>query len=196
MLWVMALEANGVRPESGEILVTGAAGGVGSIAVALLAQLGYQITALSGRPETADYLKGLGASNVIGRDEVTGSKRPLDSERWAGAVDVVGGEVLAGLLKGMAYGSTVAACGLAGSHELPTTVFPFILRGVSLVGIDSVMCPYEKRLEAWKRLGELLPKELLESAAGSTISLDEVPATCADLVAGKVRGRVVVGTES
>ncbi len=192
MLCVNALLDHGVLPESGEVVVTGANGGVGSYAVAILAAMGYRVVAATHRPDTADYLTGLGAESVLDAAELTASKRPMDSERWAGAVDVVGGEIMAGVIKGMAYGSTIAACGLAQSHELHTTVFPFILRGVTLAGVDSVMCPYEKRVVAWKRLAEVLPADQMAKAASRTISLAEVPDYCAQMVAGKIQGRVIV----
>ena len=163
MLCVLALEERGLTPAAAagrEVAVTGAAGGVGSIAVAVLARLGYEVTAVSGRPETYDYLRELGAGKVIGRQDLPlGSTKPLESQRWAAAVDVVGGEVLAALLTQVAYGGSVAACGLTGGSGLATTVFPFILRGVSLLGVDSVMCPQARRQTAWTRLAHDLPPD-------------------------------------
>ncbi len=152
MLAVMALERAGLEPSRGPVIVTGAAGGVGSVAIALLAKLGYRVIASTGRPEDAGYLKGLGAAEVIERKELTGPPRPLGKERWAGGIDVVGSTTLANVLSMTRYGGAVAACGLAGGMDLPTTVAPFILRGVSLLGIDSVMCPLPIRQEAWRRL--------------------------------------------
>jgi acrylyl-CoA reductase (NADPH) len=174
------------------VVVTGAAGGVGSTAVALLASRGYPVTASTGRAELHDYLRSLGASQVVGREEISGpTDRPLLSERWAGAVDTVGGETLAGLLRSMAYGSSVAACGLAGGSALSTTVMPFILRGVNLLGIDSVMCPRERRLQVWDRLvRELRPDRLDEMT--QMIPLGEVEAWARQILQGGVRGRVVV----
>jgi acrylyl-CoA reductase (NADPH) len=192
MLCVNALVDHGVTPESGEVLVTGAAGGVGSFAVAILARMGYKVVAASHRDDTHDYLLELGAAEVIDSATLTESKRPMDSERWAGAIDVVGGAVMAGVLKGMAYGSTLAACGLAGGHGLDTTVFPFILRGVTLAGVDSVMCPYDKRVAAWQRIAEVLPAELMAKAASTNISLAEVPALCQQMMQGQVKGRAIV----
>ena len=152
MLSVMALEHAGLEPKRGPVIVTGAAGGVGSVAIALLAKLGYAVAASTGRPEEADYLKGLGATEIIERKELTGPPRPLGKERWAGGIDAVGSTTLANVLSMTRYGGAVAACGLAGGMDLPTSVAPFILRGVSLLGIDSVMCPLPLRQEAWQRL--------------------------------------------
>ncbi|GAB6931650.1 acrylyl-CoA reductase (NADPH) [Calditerricola satsumensis] len=192
MLCVMALEEHGVVPGEREVVVTGAAGGVGSIAVALLAQLGYRVVASTGRPELHDYLRFLGAQRILDRRVLaTPSGKALDSEQWAGAVDTVGGETLAGLLRSVAYGGSVAACGLAGGSELTTTVFPFILRGVNLLGIDSVYCPRERREQAWQRLARDLPLDKLE-AMTHVVSLEEAVAVGRDILQGKVRGRVVV----
>lgn len=192
MLCVLALERMGVTPGDKEVLVTGAAGGVGSVAVALLDRLGYTVAASTGRAELGDYLQSLGATTIIGRAELAEpSKRPLDAERWAGVVDSVGGETLASALRGTCYGGAVAACGLAGGGHLPTTVYPFILRGVSLVGVDSVMCPKPKRLEAWKRLASDLPIEKLE-AMTTVEPLSKVPELAAEILKGQVRGRVVI----
>lgn len=192
MLCVMALESHGVRPDDGEVLVTGASGGVGGFATAILAHLGYRVVASTGRAENSDYLRSLGAASVVGREEVLGDlKRPLQSQRWSGAVDTVGGTTLAQTLAAVRYGGSVAACGLAGSSDLPTTVFPFILRKVSLLGVDSVECPQPTRDEAWRRLGEIVPKTPASMIA-HTAGLDEVPALARDLLEGKIRGRVVV----
>ena len=191
MLCVMALEKHGVRPGDGEVLVTGASGGVGGIAVAILGKLGYHVVALTGRPQEADYLMQLGASDILDRAELSGQGKPLVKERWAGVIDVVGGQVLANILAGVRYGGTVAACGLAGGAELNTTVMPFILRGVTLTGVDSVMCPRKERMIAWSRLAQDLDQSKLESVAAE-ISLDDVIATSEQLIAGQVRGRVIV----
>ncbi|OOY49772.1 oxidoreductase [Solemya velum gill symbiont] len=191
MLCVMTLEEAGVKPDSGKVLVTGAAGGVGSIAVLLLSQLGYQVTAVTGRPDTHEYLRLLGASDFISREEMAAAARPLETQKWAGAVDVVGGDMLARVLAEMDYNGAVAACGLAGDFKLSTTVMPFILRNVSLRGVDSGMCPPERRTVAWERLASELPEEAY-SNIGKIISLEEVVSAGADIVAGKVKGRVLV----
>jgi len=191
MLCVLGLERNGVTPEQGEILVTGAAGGVGSVAISILAKLGYTVVASTGRPEQADYLKGLGAAATIDRNELSEKGRPLGKERWAGAVDAVGSHTLANVCAGLKYGGTVAACGLAGGFDLPATVMPFILRGVTLAGIDSVYRPKADRIEAWDRLGTDLDFGHIE-AIMSEIPLSGAIAAAADQMAGKVRGRVVV----
>lgn len=192
MLCVLALERHGVAPGSGDVLVTGAAGGVGSVAVALLAALGHRVVASTGRPEEARYLTSLGAADVIERAELAEPpKRPMLAERWAGAVDAVGGATLANVIASTRYGGTVAACGLAGGTDLPTTVYPFILRGVTLAGIDSVMAPQAARREAWDRLARDLDLDKLASMT-TRIGLAEVPATASAILAGKVRGRVVV----
>jgi acrylyl-CoA reductase (NADPH) len=191
MLAVMALERFGVTPAHGPIVVTGAAGGVGSVAVALLAKLGYAVTASTGRPDEAAYLKGLGAAEVIDRKELAGPPRPLAKERWAGGIDSVGSTTLANVLSMTRYAGTVAACGLAGGMDLPTTVAPFILRGVSLAGIDSVMCPLELRQQAWNRLETDLQKAKIE-AITSEIGLPEVVEAAKRIVEGRVRGRIVV----
>ncbi len=191
MLCVMALEAHVVTPESGEVVVTGATGGVGSVATALLGKLGYKVAAVTGRPEEEAYLKSLGASSIVPREDVSGKPRPLNKERWAGAVDVVGGEVLANVLSMMTYRGTVAACGLAGSMNLPTSVAPFILRGVTLAGVDSVMCPIADRVEAWRRLAADLDMEKL-AAMETEVALEDVIATAPKFLDGKVRGRIVV----
>ncbi|MGE0849065.1 MAG: MDR family oxidoreductase [Hyphomicrobiaceae bacterium] len=191
MLCVLALERHGVVPASGPVLVTGAAGGVGSVAVALLGRLGYQVVAATGRPGEADYLKGLGAGEIIDRAELAKPARPLNKERWAGAVDVVGSHTLANAVSMTKYGGTVAACGLAGGMDLATSVAPFILRGVTLAGIDSVMAPKPQRLEAWSRLAHDLDKAKL-AAMTVTRPASDVVALAPDILAGKVRGRVVL----
>jgi acrylyl-CoA reductase (NADPH) len=191
MLSVMALERAGLRPERGSIVVTGAAGGVGSVAVALLAKLGYTVIASTGRPEEASYLTGLGASEVIERKELSGPVRPLAKERWAGGIDAVGSTTLANVLSMTRYGGAVAACGLAGGMDLPTSVAPFILRGVSLLGIDSVMCPLPLRQEAWRRLETDLDRSKI-AAMVSEIRLEDVIAAGRRIVEGQVRGRIVV----
>ena len=191
MLCVMALEAHGLMPASGEVVVTGASGGVGSVAVALLAARGYRVAAVTGRMAEAGYLTGLGATSVLDRAELTGTPRALGKERWAGAVDVAGGVVLANVLSMMAYRGVVAACGLAGGRDLPTTVTPFILRGVTLAGVDSVMCPRPDRLTAWQRLANELDMSKLEAMV-TEVPLAEVPAVAPRFLDGQVRGRIVV----
>ena len=189
---VIALERQGMKPGAGEVLVTGASGGVGSVAIAILDKLGYDVAASTGKADQADYLKSLGAKTIIDRKELAEApKRPLGSERWAGAIDSVGSATLANVLTGMRYGSSVAACGLAGGNDLPTTVLPFILRGVNLLGIDSVMCPMPLRLEIWRRLAHDLPTDKL-AAATETIPLGEVMAAGTRILRGAVRGRLVV----
>jgi acrylyl-CoA reductase (NADPH) len=191
MLCVMALERGGIAPARGGVLVTGAAGGVGSVAIALLAKLGYHVIASTGRPSEADYLKRLGAAELIERAELTGTPRALGKERWAGAIDAVGSTTLANVLSMTRYGGVVAACGLAGGMDLPTTVAPFILRGVSLIGIDSVMCPLPLRQEAWRRLETDLDRGKIASMA-SEIGLSDVIDAGPRILAGGVRGRIVV----
>lgn len=191
MLSVMALEKQGITTEQGEILVTGANGGVGSYAIALLARLGYRVVASTGRSEEAGYLHELGAAEVIDRTTLSEPGRPLGKERWAGAIDSVGSHTLANVLASTRYSGSVAACGLAQGMDLPASVAPFILRGVTLVGIDSVMRHREDRLEAWRRLGELLAPEQLD-AITRTIALDEAIKAADDLLTGRIRGRVVV----
>ncbi|MGI8470616.1 acrylyl-CoA reductase (NADPH) [Pectobacterium brasiliense] len=191
MLCVMALEDGGITPESGDIIVTGASGGVGSTAVTLLAELGYQVTAVSGRADNTDYLKKLGAKQVLDRSEFSGSPRPLEKQRWAGAVDTVGDNVLATLLAQMDYNATVAACGLAGGVALPTTVMPFILRNVRLQGVDSVMAPLARRQQAWERLATILPESFYQQVT-QEIGLEDVPAVAAALLENKVTGRTLV----
>lgn len=191
MLCVLALEEGGVAPGRGEILVTGAAGGVGSVAVALLAKLGHEVVASTGRPETHDYLKGLGAKSFLHRSSLVEKGPPLQKERWAGAIDSVAGQTLATVISQMAYGGTVAACGLAGGNDLPSAIFPFILRGVRLQGIDSVMAPLARREQAWQRLArDLDPGKL---AAMTTIEpMSKLPDLSRQILAGQVRGRVVI----
>jgi len=191
MLAVMALERAGVAPARGAVVVTGAAGGVGSVAIALLAKLGYTVIASTGRPAEAGYLKGLGATEVIERKELTGPVRPLSKERWAGGIDAVGSTTLANVLSMTRYGGAVAACGLAGGMDLPTSVAPFILRGVSLIGSDSVMCPLTMRQQAWGRLETDLDQAKI-AAMTAEIGLGEVIDAGARVVAGEVRGRIVV----
>jgi len=191
MLAVMALERAGITPARGPAIVTGAAGGVGSVAVALLAKLGYAVAASTGRPEEAAYLKGLGAGEIIDRSELTGPARPLAKERWAGGIDAVGSTTLANVLSMTRYGGAVAACGLAGGMDLPTTVAPFILRGVSLIGIDSVMCPLPHREAAWRRLEADLDRKKI-AAMVNEIGLEDVIVAGRRIVEGKVRGRIVV----
>jgi acrylyl-CoA reductase (NADPH) len=191
MLAVMALERAGIDPSRGPVIVTGAAGGVGSVAVALLAKLGYAVAASTGRPEESAYLKELGASEIVNRSELTGAVRPLAKERWAAGIDVVGSTTLANVLSMTRYGGAVAACGLAGGMDLPSSVAPFILRGVSLLGIDSVMCPFPLRQEAWRRLETDLDRAKI-AAMVNEIGLDEVIAAGRRIVEGKVRGRIVV----
>lgn len=191
MLCVMALERHGLTPASGDILVTGAAGGVGSVALLLLSRLGYRVTAVTGRMGEADFLRGLGAAEVIDRQPFGEKAKPLARELWAGAVDVAGGNTLANVLSQIRYGGAVAACGLAESMNLPTSVAPFILRGVTLYGIDSVMAPLGVRQQAWQRLVQDLDLAKLESLTRE-IGLDEVPATAEAILAGQVRGRTVV----
>ncbi|MEX2614886.1 MAG: MDR family oxidoreductase [Alphaproteobacteria bacterium] len=192
MLCVDALENHGLKPGDGEVLVTGAAGGVGSVAVAILAQRGHAVAASTGRAAQHGFLRGLGASAIVDRAELSEpSKRPLEGERWCGAVDTVGGTVLARLLAQISYGGSVAACGLAGGANLETTVLPFLLRGVNLLGIDSVMQPYDNRVRIWRRLVEDLPMEKLD-ALTAEIPLAEVPKAAGDILKGQVRGRLVV----
>ena len=191
MLAVMALERQGVAPRHGPVIVTGAAGGVGSVAVTLLAKLGFTVVASTGRPAEADYLKSLGAREIIERKELAGASKPLGPERWAGGIDTVGSATLASVLSMTRYGGAIAACGLAGGMDLPATVAPFILRGVSLIGIDSVMCPLERRREAWKRLASDIDAGKLAMMT-SEIDLAGVMDAGRRIVEGGVRGRIVV----
>ncbi|HEY8698148.1 MAG TPA: MDR family oxidoreductase [Rhizomicrobium sp.] len=195
MLCVLALEDAGVGPAKGPVLVTGAAGGVGSVAVAVLAKLGYQVIASTGRSEEAAYLKHLGAVEIIPRSELSGDPKPLAKERWAGAVDSVGSKTLANVLASTKYGGAVAACGLAQGMDLPASVAPFILRGVSLLGIESVYMPKPRRLVAWQRLARDLDKEKLTQMT-KTIGLKDVFQAGEDILAGRVRGRLVVDLHS
>jgi acrylyl-CoA reductase (NADPH) len=195
MLAVMALESQGLTPAKGEVLVTGAAGGVGSVATAILAHLGYQVASVTGRPETADYLKSLGATRIVAREELAETvKRPLEAEVWAGCIDAVGGAMLARILGQMKYGASVAAVGLAGGANLPATVIPFLLRGVNLLGIDSVMQPYDNRVKAWARIAKDLPLDKLEAMITSA-TLSDLPALGAAILKGQVQGRVVVDVQ-
>ena len=191
MLCVMALEEGGITPDKGPVVVTGAAGGVGSVAVAILNKLGYDVAAVTGRESTHDYLRGLGAKELLSREEMAAAPRPLEKQRWAGAIDTVGDTMLARVIAETDYRGTVAACGLAGGYKLPTTVMPFILRGVRLQGVDSVMCPVDIRTQAWNRLLTDLPEGALGEIA-SVVGLAELPQAAADIVAGKVRGRTLV----
>jgi len=194
MLSVMALEEAKVKP-GGRVIVTGAAGGVGSVSIKLLAQRGYHVTALTGRSEQHDFLRSLGAHDFVSRDEYQATGKPLQSERWDGAVDTVGGTLLANVLASTAYGGTVAACGLAASMELPTTVAPFILRGVSLIGIDSVNCPRERRIAAWERLAHDIQAHDL-AALSTEVSLEDVVTLGDRILSGQVRGRTLVNVTS
>jgi acrylyl-CoA reductase (NADPH) len=191
MLCVMTLEEAGVTPDRGSILVTGASGGVGSIAVAILAKLGYQVTAVSGKDDAGEFLRQLGASEILTRDEMSQAARPLEGQRWAGAVDTVGSTTLARVLAETSYGGCVAACGLAGGADLPTTVMPFILRNVSLRGVDSVSCPIERRKGAWQRLVTDLPEAAL-GEIGQLASLEQLPELADKIVRGGIRGRIIV----
>ena len=192
MLAVMALEDHGLNPDQGPVLVTGAAGGVGSVATAILANLGYEVAAVTGRPETEDYLRGLGATLIVPREDINETvKRPLERETWAGCVDAVGGDMLARILGQMKYGGSVSAVGLAGGAGLPATVIPFLLRGVNLLGIDSVMQPYDNRLRAWERIAKDLPMDKLEAMIHPA-TLGDLPALGKDILKGQVKGRVVV----
>src|SRR6056300_460823 len=192
MLAVMALQDHGMQPDQGRVLVTGAAGGVGSVATAILSHLGFEVAAVTGRPDTADYLTSLGATQIVARDEINETvKRPLETENWAGCVDAVGGPMLARVLGQMKYGASVAAVGLAGGANLPATVIPFLLRGVNLLGIDSVMQPYDNRLRAWSRIATDLPMDKLEAMIHPA-TLSDLPALGKDILKGQVKGRVVV----
>jgi acrylyl-CoA reductase (NADPH) len=191
MLALMALEDQGVKPGAGPVVVTGAAGGVGSVALALLARNGFEAVASTGRTEESDYLKSLGATAVIDRSELSGPPKPLAKSRWAGAIDSVGSTTLANVLSQMNYGGVVAACGLAQGMDLPGSVAPFILRGVKLIAIDSVNCPKPRREEAWRRLTAELDRGKLD-AMTRHVKLGDVPEVAAEIIAGKVRGRVVV----
>ncbi|MEO8538720.1 MAG: acryloyl-CoA reductase [bacterium] len=190
---VEALEHSGLRPDQGTVIVTGSTGGVGSTAVNMLAQLGYTVAGSTGKASEHDFLRSLGATEILSREDVSAeSNRPMETERWAGAVDPVGGPTTAYLLRTMKYGASVAVSGLTGGNAVATTVFPFILRGVNLLGIDSVQCPMDKRIQVWSRMGkDLKPRNLLDSIAVET-DLDGVAAVCADILNGKVKGRTLV----
>lgn len=191
MLCIMALEEGGVTPDKGTIVVTGAAGGVGSVAVSILSKLGYKVAAVTGRESTHEYLRALGADELLSREEMEKPAEPMEGPRWAGAIDTVGSTMLARVLAETDYRGVVTACGLAGGLELPSTVMPFILRNVRLQGIDSVMCPVEVRTEAWNRLLTDLPKEALGDIT-NVIGLSEIPQAAVDILQGKVRGRTLV----
>ncbi len=192
MLAVIALERHGLKPDAGDVLVTGATGGVGSVALALLSQLGYRVVASTGRPEQRDYLTELGAADLIDRATLAAKpSRPLDAERWAGAVDAVGGTTLATILTQLKYRAGVAACGLAGGSDLPATVIPFLLRGVNLLGINSVMCPRDERSEAWQRVVRDLPIDKLGRMT-ETVPLSALPGLAPKILRGEIRGRIVV----
>ena len=192
MLAIVALEDHGLKPDQGEVLVTGAAGGVGSIATAILGNIGYQVAAVTGRPQAADYLKSLGAGRIVARGEIDSvSKRPLESETWAGCVDAVGGAMLARVIGQLKYGASVAAVGLAGGAALPTSVIPFLLRGVNLLGIDSVMQPFQRRVRAWQRIATDLPLNKLDAMIQQA-NLAVVPSLGKQILAGQVKGRIVV----
>lgn len=196
MLSVMALEKQGITPSSGEILVTGATGGVGSVAVSLLSSLGYDVVASTGKSAEIDYLHKLGAKNIISRDELNTKGRALNKERWAGAIDCVGSHTLANVCAATKYGGVVAACGLAQGMDFPTTVAPFILRGVMLAGVDSVMCPKPTRQDAWDRLAKELDFNMLNMISSETISLADSIEFAEKLLAGQIRGRVIVDVNS
>jgi acrylyl-CoA reductase (NADPH) len=192
MLAVIALERHGLTPGAGDVLVTGAAGGVGSVAVALLSRLGHRVVASTGRPEQREYLTELGAADLVDRGAfAVKPSRPLDAERWTGAIDAVGGTTLATILTQLKYRASVAACGLAGGSDLPATVIPFLLRGVNLLGIDSVMCPRDDRIEAWQRLVRDLPLDKLDRMT-ETVPLSALPRLAPKILAGATRGRIVV----
>jgi len=192
MLCVMALQRNGLTPDSGDILVTGAAGGVGSVAVALLSSLGFRVLASTGRPQEEDYLKKLGAAEIVDRSTLSEPGKPLGKERWAGAIDSVGSHTLANVCAGTRYRGVVAACGLAQGMDFPGSVAPFILRGITLAGIDSVHCPLDERQQAWNRLGKELDPAKLALIGSKTVGLNEVIPLAGQILAGKVRGRIVV----
>jgi acrylyl-CoA reductase (NADPH) len=196
MLATIALERHGLSPAGGDVLVTGAAGGVGGVAVSLLSALGYRVTVSTGRAELRDYLERLGAADIVERAALAEKPaRPLDRERWAGAIDAVGGNTLATILTQLKYGASAAACGLAGGSDLPASVIPFLLRGVNLLGIDSVMCPKDERTLAWQRLSHDLPKDRLDGMT-EIVGLAAVPAQAARILRGEVRGRIVIDLAS
>lgn len=192
MLAILALEAHGLKPGQGPVLVTGAAGGVGSAAVAMLAQLGHEVAAVTGRPETEGYLRGLGAARIVARDEINETvKRPLEAETWSGCIDAVGGAMLARVLGQLKYGASAAAVGLAGGSGLPASVVPFLLRGVNLLGIDSVMQPFAKRQAAWARVATDMPMDKLEAMI-TMATLDDLPRLGREILAGQIKGRIVI----
>ncbi len=195
MLCVLALEGAGVVPDDGEVVVTGAGGGVGNVAVAVLAQLGHGVAASTGRSETHDQLRSLGAASIVDRADLASAGRPLDKERWLGGIDTVGSQTLASVLAQTRYRGAVAACGLAGGTDLPTTVLPFILRNVALLGVDSVSCPTEVRAEAWRRLGTDLPTKLLDSMT-TVEPMSSIPGLAEKILAGQTQGRVVIDTNA
>lgn len=191
-LAVNALEDHGLSSDQGEVLVTGAAGGVGSVATAMLSNLGYEVAAVTGRPEAADYLQSLGATRIVARQEMeAATRKPLESETWAGCIDAVGGEMLARILGQMKYGASIAAVGLAGGAAVPASVIPFLLRGINLLGIDSVLQPYDQRVKAWQRIASVLPLEKLDAMI-QPASLTDVPDLAARILKGQITGRVVV----
>ncbi len=192
MLCIMALEEHGLAPDKGDVVVTGATGGVGGMAVALLDRLGYRVVAATGKADAADYLRTLGASDVLDRAELAAPGGPMGSARWAGAVDTVGGQVLAGVIRTLKSDASVAACGNAGGFDLPTSVLPFILRGVNLLGINSLPTPIERRRVAWARLAKLLPAESLDRMTARVAPLADLPTLADEILQGRVRGRVVV----
>jgi len=192
MLAILALEAHGLKPGQGPVLVTGAAGGVGSAAVAMLARLGHEVAAVTGRPETESYLRGLGATRIVAREEINATvKRPLEAETWAGCIDAVGGAMLARVLGQMKYGCSVAAVGLAGGSGLPASVVPFLLRGVNLLGIDSVMQPFANRQAAWARVATDMPMDKLEAMI-TMATLEDLPRLGREILAGQIKGRTVI----
>lgn len=192
MLAILALEDHGLKPGTGPVLVTGAAGGVGSVAVALLAAAGYEVAAVTGRPETESYLRDLGATQIVPREAINETvKRPLESETWAGCIDAVGGPMMARILGQLKYGGSIASVGLAGGANLPASVVPFLLRGVNILGIDSVLQPYARRIAAWERIASDMPKDKLEAMI-SLHGLAALPQLGRDILAGKVKGRVVI----
>ena len=191
MLSIIELENSGIRNSSGDIVVTGAAGGVGSLSIMLLSKLGYSVTAVTGRMELEKYLKDLGATNIMSRDDLLAMSRPLNSGKWAGAIDTVGSTLLANILSAINYGGSVACCGNASGNDLPTTVLPFILRKIQLIGIDSVYCPINLRNDAWQRLGDLIAPEEFENITNE-VSLNEIEKPAKLILEGKVQGRTVV----
>lgn len=192
MLAILALEDHGLKPGTGPVLVTGAAGGVGSVAVALLATAGYEVAAVTGRPETETYLRDLGATQIVARETINETvKRPLESETWAGCIDAVGGPMMARVLGQLKYGGSIASVGLAGGANLPASIVPFLLRGVNILGIDSVLQPYDRRVAAWDRIARDMPKDKLEAMI-SVFGLADLPQLGLDILAGKIKGRAVI----